>query len=233
MAKQTRDKETDQLPEYIYCKMFVLTNNKTASYIFANKGKVTTNPNSLKTLAAKYHNTNEIQKILPVVENQMEQQMRNYLTNKGYVLFSPQDRLNGKMQKYLQNYTDSPNQYETGITETIQLNNIKKVFDPTTGGRYDINQIVGNGAVGIENELQNIDLTNNSTILDKEGVRAILQSMLQQAVGDDLRLKILDKIITLDNLKKEQTDSEDSTVHIYLPHKECPNCPQLKVYIDK
>ena len=93
MAKQTRDKQTDNLPEYIYCKMFVLTNNKTASYIFANKGKVTTNPNSLKTLAAKYHNTNQIQKILPVVENQMEQQMKNYLTNKGYVLFSPQDRL--------------------------------------------------------------------------------------------------------------------------------------------
>ena len=121
MAKQTRDKETDNLPEYIYCKMFVLTNNKTASYIFANKGKVTTNPNSLKTLAAKYHNTNQIQKILPVVENQMEQQMKNYLTNKGYVLFSPQDRLNGKMQKYVQNYSDSPATYEVGIVETAQL----------------------------------------------------------------------------------------------------------------
>ena len=158
-------------------------------------------------MAAKYHNTNQIQKILPVVENQMEQQMKNYLTNKGYVLFSPQDRLNGKMQKYVQNYSDSPATYEAVITETTQLNNIKKVFDPTTGGRYDINQIVGNGAVGIETELQNIDLTSNSTTLDKEGVRSILQSMLQQAVGDDLRLKILDKIITLDNLKKEQTES--------------------------
>ena len=232
MAKQTRDKETDNLPEYIYCKMFVLTNNKTASYVFANKGKVTTNPNSLKTLAAKYHNTNQIQKILPVVENQIEQQMRNYLTNKGYVLFSPQDRLNGKMQKYIQNYTDSPNQYETGITETLNAAN-KPKYNYIDGARKDIDQIDGlNGGVIVYNQNE-IGNTIDNINLDKEGVRAILQSMLQQAVGDDLRLKILDKIITLDNLKKEQTESEDSTVHIYLPHKECPGCPQLKVYIEK
>lgn len=232
MAKQARDKETDNLPEYIYCKMFVLTNNKTASYIFANKGKVTTNPNSLKTLAAKYHNTNQIQKILPVVENQMEQQMRNYLTNKGYVLFSPQDRLNGKMQKYVQNYSDSPNQYETGITETLNAAN-KPKYNYIDGARKDIDQIDGLNGGGIVDNQNEIGNTIDNINLDKEGVRAILQSMLQQAVGDDLRLKILDKIITLDNLKKEQTESDDSTVHIYLPHKECPGCPQLKVYIDK
>lgn len=232
MAKQTRDKETDNLPEYIYCKMFVLTNNKTASYIFANKGKVTTNPNSLKTLAAKYHNTNQIQKILPVVENQMEQQMRNYLTNKGYVLFSPQDRLNGKMQKYVQNYADSPNQYEIGITETLNAAN-KPKYNYIDGPRKDIDQINGLSGEGIAPSQSEIGNTIDNINLDKEGVRAILQSMLAQAVGDDLRLKILDKIIALDNLKKEQTDQDDSTVHIYLPHKECPGCPQLKVYIDK
>ena len=232
MAKQTRDKETDNLPEYIYCKMFVLTNNKTASYIFANKGKVTTNPNSLKTLAAKYHNTNQIQKILPVVENQMEQQMRNYLTNKGYVLFSPQDRLNGKMQKYVQNYADSPAQYEAGITDTLNAAN-KPKYNYVDGPRKDIDQLDGLSGGGFVDNQNEIGNTIDNINLDKEGVRAILQSMLQQAVGDDLRLKILDKIITLDNLKKEQTDTDDSTVHIYLPHKECPNCPQLKVYIDK
>ena len=232
MAKQTRDKETDQLPEYIYCKMFVLTNNKTASYVFANKGKVTTNPNSLKTLAAKYHNTNQIQKILPVVENQMEQQMKNYLTNKGYVLFSPQDRLNGKMQKYVQNYADSPSQYEAGIAETVNTAN-KPKYNYIDGARKDIDQIDGLNGGGFVDNQNEIGNTIDNINLDKEGVRAILQSMLQQAVGDDLRLKILDKIITLDNLKKEQTDSDDSTVHIYLPHKECPGCPQLKVYIDK
>ena len=232
MAKQTRDKETDNLPEYIYCKMIVLTNNKTASYIFANKGKVTTNPNSLKTLAAKYHNTNQIQKILPVVENQMEQQMRNYLTNKGYVLFSPQDRLNGKMQKYVQNYADNPNQYETGITETLNAAN-KPKYNYIAGPRKDIDQLDGLSGGGFVDNQNEIGNTIDNINLDKEGVRAILQSMLAQAVGDDLRLKILDKIIALDNLKKEQTDQEDSTVHIYLPHKECPGCPQLKVYIDK
>ena len=232
MAKQTRDKDTDNLPEYIYCKMFVLTNNKTASYIFANKGKVTTNPNSLKTLAAKYHNTNQIQKILPVVENQMEQQMKNYLTNKGYVLFSPQDRLNGKMQKYVQNYSDSPATYEAGRTETLNAAN-KHKDNYIDGPRKDIDQIDGLSGGGIVDNQNEIGNTIDNINLDKEGVRAILQSMLQQAVGDDLRLKILDKIITLDNLKKEQTDQDDSTVHIYLPHKECPGCPQLKVYIDK
>ena len=136
------------------------------------------------------------------------------------------------MQKYVQNYADNPNQYEMGITETLKAAN-KPKYNYIDGPRKDIDQINGLSGEGFVDNQNEIGNTIDNINLDKEGVRAILQSMLVQAVGDDLRLKILDKIIALDNLKKEQTDQDDSTVHIYLPHKECPNCPQLKVCIDK
>ena len=55
--------------------------------------------------------------------------------------------------------------------------------------------------------------------------------MLKNSIDQDFKLKVISKIIDLDNMKKEEVNEETNVLHYYLPYRECTDCPQRKVFI--
>lgn len=92
MARTKKNTKTEldtntilQSKEGAFLLMFLLTGNQKDSYIFASKGEpITTNENSLKSMANAFRNKNTTKQIEPMITEMFEKRAKQYLINKGY-----------------------------------------------------------------------------------------------------------------------------------------------------
>ena len=92
MARTKKNTKTEldtntilQSKEGAFLLMFLLTGNQKDSYIFASKGEpITTNENSLKSMANAFRNKNSTKQIEPMITEMFEKRAKQYLINKGY-----------------------------------------------------------------------------------------------------------------------------------------------------
>lgn len=94
MARTKKNTKTEldtntilQSKEGAFLLMFLLTGNQKDSYIFASKGEpITTNENSLKSMANAFRNKNTTKQIEPMITEMFEKRAKQYLINKGYLV---------------------------------------------------------------------------------------------------------------------------------------------------
>lgn len=111
MARTKKNTKTEldtntilQSKEGSFLLMFLLTGNQKDSYIFASKGEpITTNENSLKSMANAFRNKNTTKQIEPMITEMFEKRAKQYLINKGY-----------SVQEHSQTIKDSLNSEDKG-----------------------------------------------------------------------------------------------------------------------
>lgn len=111
MARTKKNTKTEldtntilQSKEGAFLLMFLLTGNQKDSYIFASKGEpITTNENSLKSMANAFRNKNTTKQIEPMITEMFEKRAKQYLINKGY-----------SVQEHSQTIKDSFNSEDKG-----------------------------------------------------------------------------------------------------------------------
>lgn len=111
MARTKKNTKTEldtntilQSKEGAFLLMFLLTGNQKDSYIFASKGEpITTNENSLRSMANAFRNKNTTKQIEPMITEMFEKRAKQYLINKGY-----------SVQEHSQTIKDSFNSEDKG-----------------------------------------------------------------------------------------------------------------------
>ena len=240
MSKKKELNENQNLQEEVlFCRHYLLTGNKYESYIFAKKNNVPANEQSVRTLSVRYFKAPAVQRIMVQLEAEYLKRICKDLIQRGYKVFSPQDILTGRLQKFIDVYNSNTdpsainydllqdNNEDNDTIDNEDSENEDSIADnPTKGNRKvenKFNEIVDN--------LPSTTSKINDKPIDKATLRRQLNSMLKNSMDQDFKLKVISKIIDLDNMKKEEVNEETNVLQYYLPYRECTDCPQRKVFI--
>jgi len=232
MAKKQQLNQNDNLSEeFLFCRHYLLTGNKYESYIFAKKGLVSDNDQTVRTLSVRYFKLPQVQKVLQQLESDYLRKVTKDLIQRGYKVFSPSDIVNGKFLKYVElcNNSSDLSMVDHTITETDKLANDTGILDSD----YYVDNNKNN-----ENNIPAIDANNPKTKniepdvpIDKNKLRRKLNRMLNNAADVEIQLKIIKQIADLDNMKRDEATEEKKVILFYLPYKECSECPNRKLFI--
>ena len=236
MAKKQQLNQNDNLSEeFLFCRHYLLTGNKYESYIFAKKGLVSNNDQTVRTLSVRYFKLPQVQKVLQQLESDYLRKVTKDLIQRGYKVFSPSDIVNGKFLKYIElcNNSSDLSMVDHTITETDKLANDAGILDYDSDSinedKYNQND---------ENNVPAIDANNSKTKniepdtpIDKNKLRRKLNRMLNNATDVEIQLKIIKQIADLDNMKRDEVTEEKKVILFYLPYKECTECPNRKLFI--
>ena len=108
MSKKKELNENQNLQEEVlFCRHYLLTGNKYESYIFAKKNNVPANEQSVRTLSVRYFKAPAVQRIMVQLEAEYLKRICKDLIQRGYKVFSPQDILTGKLQKFIDVYNSN------------------------------------------------------------------------------------------------------------------------------
>ena len=236
MAKKQQLNQNDNLSEeFLFCRHYLLTGNKYESYIFAKKGLVSNNDQTVRTLSVRYFKLPQVQKVLQQLEADYLRKVTKDLIQRGYKVFSPSDIVNGKFLKYVElcNNSSDLSMVDHTITETDKLANDTGILD------YDMDSINEDKYnQNDENNVPAIDANNPRTKtiepdipIDKNKLRRKLNRMLNNAADVEIQLKIIKQIADLDNMKRDEVTEEKKVILFYLPYKECTECPNRKLFI--
>ena len=236
MAKKEQVNQNDNLSEeFLFCRHYLLTGNKYESYIFAKKGLVSNNDQTVRTLSVRYFKLPQVQKVLQQLEADYLRKVTKDLIQRGYKVFSPSDIVNGKFLKYVElcNNSSDLSMVDHTITETDKLANDTGILD------YDMDSINEDKYnQNDENNVPAIDANNPRTKtiepdipIDKNKLRRKLNRMLNNAADVEIQLKIIKQIADLDNMKRDEVTEEKKVILFYLPYKECTECPNRKLFI--
>ncbi len=240
MSKKKELNENQNLQEEVlFCRHYLLTGNKYESYIFAKKNNVPANEQSVRTLSVRYFKAPAVQRIMVQLEAEYLKRICKDLIQRGYKVFSPQDILTGKLQKFIDVYKSNTDPSAINYDLLQDSNEDNDTIDDEDSDNED--SIAGSQTKGnrkVENKFNEIadnlpSATSklNDKPIDKATLRRQLNSMLKNSMDQDFKLKVISKIIELDNLKKEEVNEETNVLHYYLPYRECTECPQRKVFI--
>lgn len=232
MAKKQQLNQSDNLSEeFLFCRHYLLTGNKYESYIFAKKGLVSDNDQTVRTLSVRYFKLPQVQKVLQQLESDYLRKVTKDLIQRGYKVFSPSDIVNGKFLKYVElcNNSSDLSMVDHTITETDKLANENDIMDNDSD--YDIDN--NNKNNGNETDANN---PKTKTIepdipIDKNKLRRKLNRMLNNAADVEIQLKIIKQIADLDNMKRDEATEEKKVILFYLPYKECTECPNRKLFV--
>ena len=240
MSKKKELNENQNLQEEVlFCRHYLLTGNKYESYIFAKKNNVPANEQSVRTLSVRYFKAPAVQRIMVQLEAEYLKRICKDLIQRGYKVFSPQDILTGKLQKFIDVYNSNIDPSAINY-DLLQENNegdqncSTECSDTDIDGDESIinnNKKVENKFGEIADNLPSASSKTNDKPIDKATLRRQLNSMLKNSIDQDFKLKVISKIIDLDNMKKEEINEETNVLHYYLPYRECTDCPQRKVFI--
>ena len=233
MAKKQQLNQNDNLSEeFLFCRHYLLTGNKYESYIFAKKGLVSDNDQTVRTLSVRYFKLPQVQKVLQQLESDYLRKVTKDLIQRGYKVFSPSDIVNGKFLKYVElcNNSSDLSLVDHTITETDRLADANDILDSDCDIENNNNNSENN--VG-ESETNN---PKTKTIepdipIDKNKLRRKLNRMLNNAADVEIQLKIIKQIADLDNMKRDEVTEEKKVILFYLPYKECTECPNRKLFI--
>lgn len=233
MAKKQQLNQSDNLSEeFLFCRHYLLTGNKYESYIFAKKGLVSDNDQTVRTLSVRYFKLPQVQKVLQQLESDYLRKVTKDLIQRGYKVFSPSDIVNGKFLKYIElcNNSNDLSLVDHTITETDRLSNENDILNSDCD--------IENNNENSGNNVGEIDSTNTKTKtiepdapIDKNKLRRKLNRMLNNAADVEIQLKIIKQIADLDNMKRDEATEEKKVILFYLPYKECPECPNRKLFI--
>ena len=231
MAKKQQLNQNDNLSEeFLFCRHYLLTGNKYESYIFAKKGLVSDNDQTVRTLAVRYFKLPQVQKVLQQLESDYLRKVTKDLIQRGYKVFSPSDIVNGKFLKYVElcNNSNDLSLVDHTITETDKLTNENDITES------DIDKNNGNNGNNVGELEQNNPKTKTiepDIPIDKNKLRRKLNRMLNNAADIEIQLKIIKQIADLDNMKRDEATEEKKVILFYLPYKECTECPNRKLFI--
>ena len=240
MSKKKELNENQNLQEEVlFCRHYLLTGNKYESYIFAKKNNVPANEQSVRTLSVRYFKAPAVQRIMVQLEAEYLKRICKDLIQRGYKVFSPQDILTGKLQKFIDVYNSNtdPSAINYDLLQDSNEDNDAIDNEESDNGdsiadaRIDVNTKVQNKFGEIADNLPSATSKLNDKPIDKATLRRQLNSMLKNSMDQDFKLKVISKIIDLDNMKKEEVNEETNVLHYYLPYRECTECPQRKVFI--
>ena len=237
MAKKQQLNQSDNLSEeFLFCRHYLLTGNKYESYIFAKKGLVSDNDQTVRTLSVRYFKLPQVQKVLQQLESDYLRKVTKDLIQRGYKVFSPSDIVNGKFLKYVElcNNSTDLSLVDHTITETDKLANESDILDYNDSDSINQDKYNQND----ENNVGEIETNNHKakTIepdipIDKNKLRRKLNRMLNNAADVEIQLKIIKQIADLDNMKRDEATEEKKVILFYLPYKECTECPNRKLFI--
>ena len=239
MSKKKELNENQNLQEEVlFCRHYLLTGNKYESYIFAKKNNVPANEQSVRTLSVRYFKAPAVQRIMVQIEAEYLKRICKDLIQRGYKVFSPQDILTGKLQKFIDVYNSNTdpsainydllqdNNEDNDTIDNEDPDNENSIAD----ARMNVNTKVQNKFNEIADNLPSASSKTNDKPIDKATLRRQLNSMLKNSIDQDFKLKVISKIIDLDNMKKEEVNEETNVLHYYLPYRECTECPQRKLF---
>ena len=239
MAKKQQLNQNDNLSEeFLFCRHYLLTGNKYESYIFAKKGLVSDNDQTVRTLSVRYFKLPQVQKVLQQLESDYLRKVTKDLIQRGYKVFSPSDIVNGKFLKYIElcNNSSDLSLVDHTITETDKLANDTGILD-YEGGSINQDKDLNNNENNVNNVSES-EANNHKTKniepdipIDKNKLRRKLNRMLNNAADVEIQLKIIKQIADLDNMKRDEVTEEKKVILFYLPYKECTECPNRKLFI--
>lgn len=211
--------------EVIFCKHYLLTGNKYESYIFAKRGLVPDNEQSVRTLSTRYFKLPQVRRIMAQVESDYLRKVTKDLQQRGYKVFTATEVVNGKFKKYL----DACN--NTSDLATVD----HTIIDNNDLSDDDVNEILNHNDDdldgGTDGKKSNQTENKLDKPIDKNKLRRKLNQMLNTAMDTELQLKIIKQIADLDNMKRDEVTEEKKVILFYLPYKECTECPNRKLFI--
>ena len=204
-----------QSKEGAFLLMFLLTGNQKESYIFASKGEaITTNENSLKSMANAFRNKATTKQIEPMITEMFEKRAKQYLTNKGYSVLNNSDaiKFNATKEEIDEYKAELKAQFEAKTKEAA-TNEYEQII-----AEQD-NQPQKNDSDFIN--FDNLDLSNKDELLKE------LNRRYNATFDDKIKNDIAKMIIDVNNMKKAEIQEDKQLKHYYLPLRKCSDCPNL------
>lgn len=207
MAKQKEQSkeqiQTDFLKankELLYLLHFyAYSNNKTEAYTFANSNIVTNNVNSVKAQASQYSNSVKVTQLEPQFFIKFEQSINKYFQAKGHTLIDSNE---------LEQIRSKANLYKEDEIEEKKEDDIE-----VTPISFSENF----------NDFDDLDLSNKDELLKELQRRYKLRT-----TDEKTRNEITKMIIDVQNMKKQEIQEDEDTIHYYVPLPLCDFCPHQK-----
>ncbi len=222
MARTKKNTKTEldtntilQSKEGAFLLMFLLTGNQKGSYIFASKGEpITTNENSLKSMANAFRNKNTTKQIEPMITEMFEKRAKQYLINKGYSVLTNSDAIKANATRSeIEDYKiELRREFEAKQSEPSIINDSKEV-------KSEDNQREKNEPV--ISDFLNLDLSNKDELLKE------LNRRYNATFDDKIKNDIAKMIIDVNNMKKAEIQDDKQQKQYYLPLRMCSDCPNL------
>lgn len=182
---------------------YAYSSNKTEAYTFANSNIVTNNIASAKSSASQYSNSVKVTQLEPAFFLKFEQAINKYYQAKGLTLI------------------------DSNELEQIQFKASKYKEDNTENEKEIDKEIIPTSFSENFTEFEELDLSNKDELLKELQRRYKLRT-----TDEKTRNEITKMIIDVQNMKKQEIQEDEDTIHYYVPLPLCDFCPHQKQIVN-
>jgi len=224
--------------------MYFLNGNKTEAYRFIQGNSITENEPSIRAAASMYSKKTTVKQLEAIVKAQYIESATKLMEAEGYKVLKPKEASEYILQQFEKNeqaekQSNESKDIEVNATgakgwEPVYDGNDKN--DGNSGGndrnRANDGDNSGNSSKGItlDKNLSNFSDTNEIDLSNKDAMLAELNYRYGLATNERDRSEIRKQIIDVQNMKRqEQVEDGKLRKVMYLPLRQCSNCPNLHV----